>query len=128
MVETQQEMVALINNEISGISDPIVVTAIKKLLVPPVAHHRKWCYGAPGETILCWSILEHKGFYTGIVYSDVGFGPKSPWGLVSLSVLEIGDDSGWFKGIERAFYDSFAVSRLKIWRVMKKDDRGIFKK
>jgi len=45
---------------------------------------------------------------TGIAYSEYGFGPTYPWGLVWLERLGYGDDAGWFGSLEAAFRESMA--------------------
>src|SRR5437588_190251 len=124
MIQTADEMLALVKVEMSKIADPLVHSTLQTLLVSPVSHQREWFYGKPGETIQCWSVAADPQSDTGIVYSDFGFGPRSPWGLVFLSKLEIADDSGWFGSLERAFYDSHAAGDLRIWTLIKKNQNG----
>jgi hypothetical protein len=120
-------MTSLFEVELARISDPIVSNAIKSLAVIPKPQERKWFYGIDPELeYLCWLVIEHPESSTGIAYSDFGFGPKMPWGLVFLHDNVIGMDSEWFTTLERAFYDSFASEPLEIWNVVQKDSEGKF--
>jgi len=121
MINSAYEMIALVDSQVKTIADPIVRSFLQSLLVRPIKQQREWGYEtAPNETFLCWLVLEHTMSDTGIAYSELGYGPSQPWGLVFLSKLIIGDDSGWFSTLERAFYDSYAAGDLKIWNLVKK--------
>jgi hypothetical protein len=49
-------------------------------------------------------VLEHTESNTGIAYSEGGFGPHDPWGLVSLSGdhMGVGMDASWYTTLESA--------------------------
>jgi hypothetical protein len=102
-----------VDDELARISDPVVVAAIRRLLVPPYAVEREWDYGRPGEKYPCWTILEHPPSNTGIAYCDKGFGPSHPWGLVFLSgtYMSIGMDCAWYATLEGAMRESMAWDR-----------------
>ena len=125
MINSAEVMSALVDSQVKMIADPIVRSALQSFLIPPIKQDREWFYGAPLEKLLCWLVMEDTKSDTGIVYSEVGFGPRNPWGLVFLSKLIIADDAGWFPTLERAFYDSFTASDLKIWNLIKKGDGKI---
>src|SRR6266478_5665200 len=101
---------ALVAQQITLISQPDLVQAIRGLLVPPRCEHRPWGYGAPGQTYPCWIVAEHRPSNTAIAFCESGFGPSSPWGLLLLSGshLSLGMDSQWFISLEQAFRDSMA--------------------
>jgi hypothetical protein len=40
------------------------------------------------------------------VYSDNGFGPEHPWGLVFYSARNFGGDYCWYTALEDAFRES----------------------
>ena len=120
MINSADEMLALVDSQVKTIAEPIMQSCLQSLLIPPITQQREWFYGDPGEKLLCWLVMEHTKSDTGIVYSDFGFGPHQPWGLVFLSKLIIGDDSGWFSTFEQAFYDSYAAGDIKIWNLVKK--------
>ena len=125
-MRTIREIEKIVQSELFTISLPEIVAAIKPLLVTPTMHLRNWDYGQPGEAYHCWTVLEHPESDTAIVYSDDGFGPTCPWGLVGLSASDkwFGMDSGWFRTLEDAFCDSFAVSDLPIWNLVRHDPDG----
>ncbi len=124
MITSVEQMSALVSQEISRIQDPVVRLALEDLIVPPTPQEREWYFGGPGETILCWSVIKHLAHDTGIVYSDFGFGPAKPWGLVFLSRMTTGDESTWFESLERVFYETYAAGDLRIWSLIKKSKTG----
>jgi hypothetical protein len=124
MTITPVQIQAALEAELSAVGDSRVVTHIRGLLVEPTAVLRAWDYGPPGQTYPCWSILNHTKSNTGIAYCEFGFGPQTPWGLVTLSGaadMSIGMDSGWFKSFLDAYFDSQASADLSIWRIFKQD-------
>src|SRR4051812_47983416 len=120
MINSADEMNALVTAQVKTIADPIVRSYLQSLLIPPIKQQRDWFYGGTGLMYTCWLVMEHKESNTGFAYSDLGFGPDIPWGLVFLSDTFIGADSGWFPTLERAFYDTYAAADLKIWNLVKK--------
>jgi hypothetical protein len=100
----------LVRRELDRIGDPRVVDAITALLVSPRCEQRTWDYGPSEQTYPCWIVLEHLRSNTAIAYSDQGFGPGSPWGLLWLAGehSSMGMDSGWFTSLEDAFRGSMA--------------------
>jgi hypothetical protein len=113
----------LIDRELKPLSDARVLSHIRGLLVEPEIVYRNWDYGKPGEKYPCWGVLEHTASNTGVAYCEYGFGPRCPWGLVSLLQDEkqgsMGMDSGWFSSFLDAYFESFAPADLPIWRVFK---------
>lgn len=100
----------LVEEELSRITDPVLVQRIRERLVSPYAMDREWDYGSPGQCFTCWTVLEHHPSNTGVAFCAEGFGPSYPWGLVSLSGpdMSIGMDSGWFLSLEDAVRNSMA--------------------
>jgi hypothetical protein len=111
----------LASSEVHRIGDSTVREALGARLRRPVLHEREWDYGLPEDRFACWTVVEDESGDTGIVYSVFGFGPHSPWGLVSLSNLSFGMDSGWFRRLEDAFVDSFMACSLPIWDLVDPD-------
>jgi hypothetical protein len=103
-----EHIVSLVDAELAKIHDRDLVGRIRKLLVTPYPVSRKWDYGAPGQTYVCWTVLEHPRSNTGLAYCESGFGPIHPWGLVSLSgpYMSMGMDSGWYANFEDAVGES----------------------
>lgn len=114
----------LINKELLLIKDPIVKSGLESILVEPTIHLRDWDYGVKGEQFECWTIAVDILCDTSIVYSDFGFGPKRPWGLVLTSKPWIGMDSGWFDNLKDCFLESCFAGNLPIWCVEKRTDSG----
>ena len=119
----------LISRELGHLSDDRVKEYVRRLLVEPQPVLRNWDYGEPGEQYLCWTVLNDSVSNTGIAYCENGFGPRNPWGLVWLESedvkqLSMGMDCGWFSTFLDAFFDSFAATRLPIWRVFRTNDAG----
>ena len=111
---------ALVEVELSRISDDRVVAHIHALLVSPKVVMRDWDYGAKDQQHPCWSVLEQPSSNTGIAYCEHGFGPTFPWGLVFLEGTEhmsMGMDSGWFPSFLAAYFESQVSTELPIWRV-----------
>lgn len=116
---TAEEVDNLVQAELKKINDPLVNTALRSLLVSPFLHQRLWEWGKLPEQFPCWTVFQHEDSDTDIVYSEHGFGPKNPWGLVFSDPQKgFGADFAWFQSLELAFCDSFAASDLKIWNVV----------
>jgi hypothetical protein len=117
---------ALIEGELAIVRDSRVVAHIRGMLVEPYQLLRSWDYGQPGQQYPCWMVLNdiHSGAEIG--YCEHGFGPGCPWGLVSSSpdYPNMGMDSGWYRTFLDAFFESFAVVELPIWKVFKVEPDG----
>ena len=111
-----------IENELTHVSHETVVDHIRQLLVIPHIVMRQWDYGEPETVYPCWSALEHPNSNTCICYSEHGFGPTYPWGLVNLkgnqNEMSMGMDSAWFPCFVETYLDSFVSAELPIWRVI----------
>jgi hypothetical protein len=114
-----ESLTELIEGELSVLRDPRVINHIRGLLVPPVPQMRAWDYGKPGDAYPCWLVLADTSSNAGIAYCESGFGPSTPWGLVSVQGqhMSMGMDSGWFKYFLDAYFDSAPATDLPIWRV-----------
>jgi hypothetical protein len=117
---------ALVERELSNLTDPRVLAFVRSLLVEPRLELRDWDYGEPGQQYPCWIVLDDSaGSDTGIAYCESGFGPKCPWGLLFLEASTseaaryngMGMDSGWYASFLGAFFESMAATALPIWRV-----------
>ncbi len=116
----------LIQGELATVSDTRVLAHIQGMLVEPYAVLRDWDYGEPGQQYPCWTVLEDSHSGAGIAYCEYGFGPRTPWGLVSSEdgQQSMGMDCGWFMTFMEAFFDSFASIELPIWRVFRVEPDG----
>ncbi|MEO8396890.1 MAG: hypothetical protein ABI700_28100 [Chloroflexota bacterium] len=116
------EIKQLVEKQLDIITDETVRNAINALMVEPFCQYRQWDYEP--KQYPCWVVADDTESDTRYVYCEEGFGPNSPWGIVSASGLEMGMDSGWFRTFEDAFYDSFAAAPLEIWNVVKRGAVG----
>jgi hypothetical protein len=116
---------ALIEAELAQLNDERVVQHVRASLVQPKVVMRGWDFGKKDEAYPCWSVLEHQRSNNGIAYCEFGFGPRAPWGLVTLSGLNdmsMGMDCDWFETFLQAFFDSAAATELHIWSVFTQVD------
>jgi hypothetical protein len=120
-----QALTALIESEVTKVSDPRVIAHVRGLLVDPTVTMRRWDYGREDERYPCWTVLRHQPSNTGIAYCEQGFGPRSPWGLVFLegdeAFTSIGMDCSWYTTFLQVFFESRAACELPIWRIFKMD-------
>src|SRR5258707_12509356 len=99
---TANEVSALVEQELKGITDPARLARIRELSVLPYPVERDWDYGRIGENFTCWTVLEHPQSNSGIAYCPQGFGPSDPWGIIFLTGEHqgIGMAGGWFLNLE----------------------------
>lgn len=106
---TAPDIERLVGAELEEIADLRVLTLIRSLLVtPPVWHERDWDYGEDDERYPCWTVAEHPFSGQAIVFSDDGFGPEFPWGLVPMKDTWFGMDCDWSRTLQQAFLKSCA--------------------
>jgi hypothetical protein len=110
MTETAEEIDMLFERELARITQPELITLVRRLRVTTRKEDRPWDYGAEKQTFPCWIVLEHKQSNTAVAYCSSGFGPRDPWGLLFLTGphLSMGMDSGWFVSLEDAVRESMA--------------------
>jgi len=116
---------ALVEGELAHMADARVTNHIRSLLIEPKPVLRDWDYGEKGQQYVCWTVLEDQASKTGIAYCESGFGPRAPWGLIWLEDSSIGMDSGWYTTFLQAYFESFVVTLLPIWRVFKTEPSGV---
>jgi hypothetical protein len=124
---TPEEIKERVERELSTLHDPRVTDQIRNLLVKPEAIVRDWDYGEPGEAYVCWSVLDHPPSNSGIAFCEEGFGPRAPWGLVTLGgppFTSIGMDCFWLTSFLTAFFESKAACELPIWQVFRQVGKG----
>lgn len=115
-----EDVAAHVARELTMIEDDDVREALRSRIILPERHLRNWDYGAPGEQYPCWTVAADPRSDSAIVYSEHGFGPSHPWGLVFITNPWFGMDCGWFARLEDAFVDSFLSADLPIWDVVAK--------
>jgi hypothetical protein len=104
---------SLVQTEVAKISDPRLKRALEACLVPPRPFLLAWDYGHPHKQFPeprypAFVVAEYRQTGTGFAYSEFGFGPTYPWGLINLERPGYGMDSGWFASLEGAFRESWA--------------------
>ncbi|MBC8050723.1 MAG: hypothetical protein H7X92_11355 [Chitinophagales bacterium] len=114
----------LITIELEYVDDDRVLAHVQALLVQPYLEFRDWDYGEPGQQFPCWMVFRDSDSNKGIAYCESGFGPSCPWGLLWLGSqesrhLSMGMDSSWYSSLLDAYFESFAVTELPIWRIVK---------
>ncbi|MEQ1673412.1 MAG: hypothetical protein ABL893_21405 [Hyphomicrobium sp.] len=118
-------LTALVDGELAKISDIRVRAHINALRVQPTVSLRDWDYGREGQQYPCWIVLRHSASDTGIAHCEFGFGPRSPWGLITLKDYgqgsSIGMDCSWYTTFVEAFFATSAAADLPIWRVFMTD-------
>lgn len=116
MTKTQMVDAASVNSrfasELSAIRDQSLAAKIQSLAVVPSPCTRSWDYGDEGEAYDCWRVLIDPALNISIEFCLDGFGPKCPWGVMSLhsAIASMGMDAGWFSTLEDA------VRSSPIWR------------
>lgn len=118
MAKSPEDVAALASQQLATIRDSVVRDALRLLLQTPSRHLRDWDYGLEGERYECWTVAVDAESNTALVYSEYGFGPAHPWGLVAASERWFGMDSGWFLRLEDAFVDSSMGAELPVWNVV----------
>ena len=119
-----KDVAARAARELEGIEDADVREGLRSRLMVPRQHLREWDYGAPGQRYPCWTVAADPESDSAIVYSEHGFGPVMPWGIVSLSAPWFGMDIGWFRRLEDAFTGSMLACGLAIWNVVAEPGAG----
>lgn len=101
------DVVKILDAAIGEIPYPDVVAAIQKHRVTPRVEMRDWDY-KENTQYPCWIVAVHPESQTAIAYSEHGFGPDSPWGLLNepSEFNEMGTDSSWFHRLEDAIRQS----------------------
>jgi hypothetical protein len=119
---TAAAVAAALDEDLARLRDPRVLASIQAFrLATPTPIRLAWDYGEPDQKFDGWLVFDDPGQGTGIAYCDQGFGPKSPWGLISTreACPSMGMDSGWFSRFMDAYLDSFSATDLPIWRVVR---------
>ena len=114
------DVMALVRDDMRALSDARVAVHVASLLaVPPQPLRLGWTFGAIGQTLDGFLVLDHPRSGTGIVYCEHGFGPANTWGLVftDRGPLSAGSSDGWYPRFLDAYFESKAAVDMPIWRV-----------
>ena len=110
---TSAEVQALVDREIAKIGDGNVLQGLRGFLIEPRMEMRTWDWHKPLRTYPVWLVAESSVYDYGIVFSDYGFAPEHPWGLVSLSVMNFDADYHWLSSLEAAYRDSRLIEEYE---------------
>ena len=99
-MRTSDDISKLVEAELRRIRDVEAEMKMRAMMVRPYPIERDWEYGKAGDQITCWMVAEDVDAGIAIAYSEHGFGPGKPWGVVPLSGYEMGHD--WFRSLEDA--------------------------
>lgn len=103
---TQDEVRFLVEAEVSKITDVGFVQGLQTFLVEPRLEMRTWGWQRPLVDYPVWIVAESTLYDYGIAFSDYGFAPEHPWGLVFLSHRGFDADYCWYSTLEEAYRDS----------------------
>jgi hypothetical protein len=118
-ITNADEVKHLVKQQLDSIEDVLVRDAIAALLVEPFREDRRWFDDLEPEA--CWVIAVDPANNISFIYSEEGFKPDVPWGMVLTSDQYMGMDSNWYRVLEDALYDSWTTTPLKIWNVVKRN-------
>jgi hypothetical protein len=79
---TPAEIRLLVEEAVRKIDDSTIVEGLRTFLVPPREEMRTWDWQKPHAEYPVWVVAESSQYDYGIVFSDYGFAPERPWGLV----------------------------------------------
>ena len=92
----------LIEVQLSGVPDPQRRARLQSFLTLPQLRSLAWDYGVADERHEVWIVGETPDHEVALVYSDLGFGPRDPWGFIFPADDSLGMDSQWHSGLEDA--------------------------
>jgi hypothetical protein len=110
---TADEIRLLVEDAMGKIRDSIIVEGLATFLVPPRAEMRTWDWQKPHAKYPVWVVAESSRYDYGIVFSDYGFAPEHPWGLVFSSHDNFDADYCWYPSLEEAYKESRLVEEFK---------------
>ena len=98
---------SLVVSQVDRIKDRGTREQLQECLAEPRPQTLQWAYGGGLETYQCWVVAGFAPSGSGIGYSEQGFGPRTPWGLIWLDREDCGQDCSWFTTLHEAYLDSF---------------------
>ena len=103
---TGEEVRVLVEAEVAKFTSPDFAKGLKTFLVKPRSEIRTWDWHKPLKEFQVWIVAESSRFDYGIAFSDYGFGPEYPWGLVFSSHSNCDADYCWYSSLEEAYKES----------------------
>ena len=109
---TSDEILSLVKSELAKIQDANVLDGLRTFLIDPCLEMRVWDWQRPIKRYPVWVVAESSIYNYGIVYSDYGFAPEHPGGLVFSSHDNFDADYCWLPSLEAAYRDSRLIEEL----------------
>jgi hypothetical protein len=103
---TIEEIQLLTENELRKIASPHIVEGLRAFLIEPRLEMRSWDWHKPMADYTVWIVTESRQYDYGIAFSDYGFAPERPWGLIFLSHSNFDADYCWCPTLEEAYKES----------------------
>ena len=104
--KTAAEVRLLVEGAAEKITDPDIAKGLRAFLIPPRQELRTWNWHKPYVQYSVWVVAESSQHDYGIVFSDYGFAPECPWGLVFSSHNDFDADYCWYPSLEQAYRES----------------------
>jgi len=103
-----KQIESLRDAEVARIADSDIRDALRSTLVALRRCDLQWEHGAQVEHYPAVIVAEFPERRMAIAFSERGFGPDYPWGLISLERLRTEMDANWFHSLEDAYRASGA--------------------
>jgi len=110
---TTEEIRLLVEDAVGKIRDPIIVEGLRTFLVPPRQEMRTWDWHKPYAKYPVWVVAESLLYDYGIVFTDYGFAPECPWGLVLSSHDNFDADYCWYPSLEETYKESRLIEEFQ---------------
>lgn len=109
---TPEDIQRLVEGAVKEIGDATIAEGLKSFLVLPRRELRTWDWQRPHAQYPVWVVAESSLCDYGIVFSDYGFAPEHPWGLVFSSHGNFDADFCWYSGLEQAYEESRLIEEF----------------
>lgn len=110
---TAAEIRLFVEGEAAKFGDPAIAKGLRTFLMPPRLEMRTWDWRKPYVEYPVWVVAESPQYDYGIVFSDYGFAPEFPWGLVFLSHSNFDADYCWYRSLEQAYKESRLIEEFE---------------
>lgn len=110
---TADEIRVLVEGAIGVINDSFIAEGLRAFLIPPRQQMRTWDWEKPYVKYPVWVVGASSHYDYGIAFSDYGFAPELPWGLVFSSGDNFDADYCWFPTLEKAYRDSQLIEEFQ---------------
>src|SRR5260370_39341323 len=97
---TTDEVRILVETQMRKITSRSLARGLETFLTNPRPEMRVWGWSKKPAEYPVWVIAESSRYDYGIVFSDYGFAPEHPWGLIFLSHSGFDADYCWYPTLE----------------------------